>query len=30
VLSSWTTWNHVRTVAALAGSAMFMFALRAA
>jgi len=28
-LSSWTAWNHVRTVTALAGSALFILALRA-
>jgi uncharacterized membrane protein len=28
-LSSWTGWNHVRTVTALAGSAAFILALRA-
>lgn len=29
-LSSWTAWNHVRTVSAVAGSTMFILALRAA
>ena len=29
-LSPWTAWNHVRTVTALAGSALFILALRAA
>jgi uncharacterized membrane protein len=29
-LSPWTAWNHVRTVTALAGSALFIIALRAA
>ncbi|HEY7263141.1 MAG TPA: anthrone oxygenase family protein [Trebonia sp.] len=28
-LSSWTAWNHVRTVTALAGSTVFIIALRA-
>ncbi len=28
-LSPWTAWNHVRTVTALAGSALFIIALRA-
>ena len=28
-LSSWTAWNHVRTVTALAGSTAFILALRA-
>jgi uncharacterized membrane protein len=28
-LSPWTTWNHVRTVTALAGSTAFILALRA-
>ena len=28
-LSPWTAWNHVRTVTALAGSALFILALRA-
>jgi uncharacterized membrane protein len=28
-LSSWTAWNHVRTVTAVAGSAAFILALRA-
>ena len=28
-LSSWTGWNHVRTVTALAGSTAFILALRA-
>ena len=28
-LSSWTNWNHVRTVTALAGSTAFILALRA-
>jgi uncharacterized membrane protein len=28
-LSSWTGWNHVRTVTALAGSMAFILALRA-
>jgi uncharacterized membrane protein len=28
-LSSWTAWNHVRTVTALAGSTAFIIALRA-
>jgi uncharacterized membrane protein len=27
-LSSWTTWNHVRTIAALAASALFTIAFR--
>jgi uncharacterized membrane protein len=28
-LSPWTAWNHVRTVTALAGSTLFILALRA-
>jgi uncharacterized membrane protein len=28
-LSPWTAWNHVRTVTALAGSTLFIVALRA-
>src|SRR5262245_17612918 len=28
-LSAWTTWNHVRTIAALAACALFILALRA-
>ncbi len=28
-LSSWTAWNHVRTVSALAGMTAFILALRA-
>ena len=27
-LSSWTAWNHVRTIAALAAAASFMIAFR--
>jgi uncharacterized membrane protein len=28
-LSPWTAWNHLRTVTALAGSTLFILALRA-